>query len=189
MMTRQAHLRAGLVGVAAALSVVFALANDGAAQVSPRAAGTSQDGSTVPIAQAMTLEAQANELCSCRTNCLRIARLYEEEASLRSEDDPQRAVDYQLAAVAYHHEGKLREAQRNATAAADAFLMIGDVLNAAHQFIDAATVAQERKRHEEALRFVQRAECLSQSPLLSLAQAELIRGRIQPTGRVLLVKR
>jgi hypothetical protein len=136
MMTRQAHLRAGLVGVAAALSVLFALANDGAAQGGPRPAGTGQDGSTVPIAQAMSLEAQ-----------------------------------------------------RNATAAAEAFLMIGDVLNAAHQFIDAATVAQERKRHEEALRFVQRAECLSQSPLLSLAQAELIRGRIQPTGRVLLVRR
>jgi tetratricopeptide (TPR) repeat protein len=146
-------------------------------------------GPPVDVARAVALEAQADELCTCLTNCLKIARLYEEAASLRPQGDPQKAVDHELAGMAYHHLGKLRQAQEHTIAAAEAFLAVGDVVNAAHKFINAATVAQERKRHEEAQKLVQRAECLAKSPLLTLAEADRILSRIQPTGRMVVVRR
>ncbi len=98
-------------------------------------------------------------------------------------------MDHELAGMAYHHLGKLRQAQEHTVAAAEAFLAVGDVVNAAHKFINAATVAQERERHEESQRLVHRAECLAKSPLLTLAEADQIRERIQPTGRMVVVGR
>jgi len=175
--------------VAAALLALFVPAGAVSAQVTSSFARADGGGPRVDVARAVALEAQASELCVCFDNCLQIARLFEEAASLRPEGDPQRALDHELAGRMYHHLGKLRQAQELTVAAAEAYLAMGDVVNAAHQFINAATVAQERKRHEEAAKLVQRAECLTRSPLLTRAEAELIRERIQPTGRILVVRR
>jgi hypothetical protein len=189
METPHPHPPPGLVLMAIAFLALAAPAGPVSAQATASFTRVDGKGPPVDVARAAALEAQADELSTSLTNCLKTAWLYEKAAALRPLGDPQRAVNHEVAGMAYHHLGKLRQAQEHTIAAAEAFLAVGDVVNAAHRFINAATVAQERKRHKEAHRLVHRAECLATSPLLTLAEADRILSRIQPTGRIVVVGR
>jgi tetratricopeptide (TPR) repeat protein len=138
-------------------------------------------GSSLDVVRAEALEAQAGALF-LENRPLAIARLFEQAAALRAEDDPERANSYRVAGVMYQRAGRLPAAVRNLTTAAEAYLANGDIVQAHQQFILAAMAAQEQQQPETVERLVRQAECLLNSPLLSPAEAEQLRMRIVRTG-------
>jgi hypothetical protein len=126
-------------------------------------------------ARAAELENRAASLFDQHRPWLKIAMLMEQAAALREESDPVRAGDLRLAGAMYHHAGRLTAARTTLAAAAEAYQMHGDVLNAVKAYIEAALVAQEAKRPDLADKLVRRAECLLQSPLL--AEADVLQQR------------
>lgn len=192
MKTRRIHLSNGCGLVAAALAAFLALAGTAAAQAPALMTINNHNGPAPDVVRAQGLEAQAVALCSefeGKGTALRIARLYEEAASLRAEDDPKRVDDLYLAAAMYKHAGKLDAALRDVTAAAELALMNGRVVDAAHMFVTAATVAQEARKPETVVQLAHRAEMLCNCPMMDPGTAAGIHQRIAHSGRVLVVRR
>jgi hypothetical protein len=179
--------------MAVALAALLVLAGTGAAQSPAVSTSNHRNGPTPDIGRAAELEMRAETLsaqCTLKKSELaRIARLWEEAATLRADDDPRRAHDHEQAAAVYSHAGKLDAALRNETAAAELHLMNGRVVEAAHHFITAATVAQRAGKLEAMAQLVHRAEMLCNCPMMDPFAAEQIHQRIAYTGRVLVVRR
>src|SRR5688500_18875052 len=100
-------------------------------------------GSTAAIrqAQADQLRAKAEALYSQPDKAKQAARLHEREASWRSEQDPQAIDALQRAAQFYSTAGDARKARALMQKVGDLALQRGDVLRAAHAFLDAAVIA------------------------------------------------
>jgi hypothetical protein len=175
MTTSLHHSRAGRVG-AAALAILLGVATAANAQTN------GSNGKTINIPRAEALEAQAMALFSS-TSFGKIGRLYDQAARLRPDDDPKRVHDLRSSGHMYQRAHKLSASLRNLTQAAETALQYGDLVTAAHVFVDAAWVAREQKDMEAANRLVQKAECLSRSPLISLADARGIRTRLGKADR------
>jgi hypothetical protein len=193
MKTRRIHPgRSGKLA-AASLAALLVLAGTVAAQTPATLSWNHNSGPTPDVGRAAELELRAEALCSQFTGkksvLVRIARLFEEAATLRADDDPRRAADHDRAAAMYVHAGKLDAALRNETAAAELHLMNGRVVEAAHRFITAATVAQRAGKHDVVAQLAHRAEMLCNCPMMDPFAAQQIHQRIAHSGRVLVVRR
>jgi len=193
MKTRRIHPGRGGALAAASLAALLVLAGTGAAQNPAAISSNHNSGPTPDVGRAAEMEMRAETLSSQYTGkkseLARIARLYEEAATLRTDDDPRRAHDHEQAAAVYSHAGKLNAALRNETAAAELHLMNGRVVEAAHHFITAATVAQRAGKYEAMAQLVHRAEMLCNCPMMDSFAAERIHQRIAHSGSVLVVRR
>jgi hypothetical protein len=193
MKTRPIHPRRGGALAAAAVAALLVLAGTGAAQTPAAVSSNHNYGPAPDVGRAAELELRAEALCSQFTGqnsvLVRIARLYEEAAALRADDDPRRANDHEQAAAMYSYAGKLDAALRNETAAAELYLMNGGVVEAAHRFITAATLAQRAGKHDVVAQLAHRAEMLCNCPMMDPFAAQQIHRRIAHSGRVLVVRR
>jgi hypothetical protein len=169
------HSRAGRVG-ATALAVLLGFATGANAQTN------GSNGNTTNIPRAEALEAQAVALYST-LDYGKVARLYDQAARLRPVDDPRRVYDLRTSGVMYQLVHKLSASRRNLTLAAETALQYGDLVTAGHTFVDAAWVAREQQDIAGAIRLMQKTECLSRSPLISLADARALRARIGKADR------
>jgi hypothetical protein len=177
MTTSLHHSRAGAIG-ATALAILLGVASAANAQTN------GSNGTTTNIPRAEALEAQAVALYpAISLDYGKVARLYDQAARLRPDDDPRRVYDLRLSGHMYQRAHKLSASLRNLTLAAETALQYGDPVTAAHAFVDAAWVAVEQRDIEEANRLAQKAECLTRSPLISLADARALRARIGKADR------
>jgi tetratricopeptide (TPR) repeat protein len=182
MTTTLHHSLAGRAG-AAALAVLLGAATAANAQTN------GSNGNTINIPRAEALEAQAVALYPAASlDYGKVARLYDQAARLRPDDDPARVYDLRVSAIMYQRAHKLSASLRNLTLAAETALQYGDVVMAANTFVDAAWVAREQQDIEAAIRLFQKAECLSRSPLMSLADARALRSRLGKDDRPVWVK-
>ncbi|MBI4539078.1 MAG: hypothetical protein HY704_06160 [Gemmatimonadetes bacterium] len=110
------------------------------------------------------------------------ASLYRRAAELRQPGDPQAVHDLADAARFYYYVRDLRNAIEAMEQAAERALADGDVVRAAHLFVDAGWLAQRSRNPDRARSFVARARTLSESPLLSSNQRAEILKRIVTDG-------
>ena len=132
-------------------------------------------------AEADRAERQAVEAAAAATaprHFAKAARLYERSAAERSANDPKAADALRKAALLHYYGGDLRRSITTMERAAQRAATIGDVVNAANSFIDAAIVANEMREQEWALALGRNARLLTSSPLLSDAQRMALRGRM-----------
>jgi hypothetical protein len=129
-------------------------------------------------AEAVELERKAAQLYSEPLRYLEAARLHMRAAELREHGDPMQVQNLSMAGRLFYYTGRKAEAFRAIEAAADAAIAVGDVLNAAHLFVDASHLAHEINRREDALRLRDRARLLTKSPLLAESDRNGVATRI-----------
>jgi len=133
----------------------------------------------IDLARALELEARAWSLRDRMDRRSAAARLLREAADLRPAEDPERVRNLREASSMNFHAGHLAQAATDAGDAAKAALRQGDVLQAAHAYLDAAWMAAEDGRTARALAFVEEAMLLTASPLLGDEDRERILVRIR----------
>ena len=121
----------------------------------------------------------------------RAAHLRELAADLRTPDDPKGSVSLYWAARSRYYSGDSRAARRLMEQAAERALAIGDVLNAATAFTEAAYISAELKDGARVRALAAKARLLTNSPMLSEAQRAQLRERLAanntPVGVVALL--
>lgn len=131
------------------------------------------------LREAQVLEQQMQEKLVV-SDRLEAARLHIESARARSADDPQAVASLRAAG---NYIGSLRPSQASdlLSEAASRALAIGDLITAAHSYLDAAAVIAQSGKKSYTLseaaqleRWITQAALLAESPLLD----ELDRGRI-----------
>lgn len=138
-----------------------------------------QGGPTDRVADNPTeLEAQARSLFSSPARYDEAVRLFVKAAGLRDIGDPQRVKDLSMASRLAYYRGETGEALDLMRRAADEAMSTGDVLAAAHGFMDSAYLAHEIGQTGVAAELMKKAEKLSYSPLIAQADREEIRARI-----------
>lgn len=134
------------------------------------------------------LAADAYRLFANRSTWARAARLLEQSAAMRSDDDPERAAAYAVAGRVYTHVGSHAAARRAFEASADAAAARGALVDAAHAFLDAAIAAAYSGDRIAASDFLHRGALLAESPHLDAGEKQGILRRI-PDGEVALGSR
>ncbi len=129
------------------------------------------------IALAEHLESQAVEASQHVKSFKKASSLYREAAETLG-DHPDAAEHLVQAARLAYYTGDERRAIQDFRAAGEQALEWGDVMTAAQSFLDAAWVAAEEERGEEALELAHRAEKLSSSPLIQRQERASLRSRI-----------
>lgn len=129
-----------------------------------------------------TLEMDARDYLNDLSKWDRAATLFRRAAQLRPAGDATATEDLLYAARLSFYEGSERQAIRDFEAAGQRALAMGDVLLAANAFADAAWVAQHRGYGERAHALIERAQLLSNSPLIAENERELLRARWEVTG-------
>jgi hypothetical protein len=130
------------------------------------------------VAMATDLENKAKALYPAPKRYREAARLLVEAAALRDAGDPQRIDNLRQAGRLFHYAGVSERARSVMEQAADAALAAGDVKTAAAAYLDAAFLAQDVKRIEDARRMIEKARLLTNSPLLSAEEKSVILERI-----------
>lgn len=139
---------------------------------------------------AMELELEALKLHGDRDQYARAASLYLEAAGLRAPSDPMVVHDYRMAARLFYYDDDGEGARTTMEAAGDAALRMGDVVEAAQAFLDAAWLAMHRNNVAEVERLAERAELLMSSPIVPEEQKAAVLNRIERrTGGFLNVRR
>lgn len=114
----------------------------------------------------------------------RVARMYEEAASLRADGDAKRYAALRRAADLRYGAGDLRRATENMAEAAREAQARGDVVNAVRAYGDAAHLAAGLRRRDGAATFTRAAQLLTESPLLSAAQRVELRAALPGVAAV-----
>jgi hypothetical protein len=121
------------------------------------------------------------------------ARLREEAAELRAAEDPNGVVSLYWAARDSYYGGDPRAARVLMERTADRAIAIGDVLNAATAYTEAAYISADLNDAEHVRAFAAKARLLSNSPMLTEDQRDALRTRLAssaaPIGVVAVVKR
>ena len=128
------------------------------------------------------LEAKAHAHMRALGEWNRAASLFRRAADLRSPGDPAAVKDLIRAAQLSFYRGDERRAMRDFEAAGQRALAIGDVLVAANAFADAAWVADRRGFGARAHDLLNRAQLLSNSPLIPEDERDHLRTRWEVTG-------
>ncbi len=134
---------------------------------------------TPDTGEAERIEAQADALKDRVDRRARAARLYRQAADLRPADDPQRVTNLRHASRMNYYAGRTAAAIRDAHDASQAALRQGDLMEAAHAYLDAAWLAAGEGQGERAEAWIEEARLLASSPLLAVAQQEEILGRMR----------
>jgi hypothetical protein len=142
------------------------------------AAGHLLDPGETDVVRARELEARAWSLRDQMNRRGQAGRLLREAAELRPADDPAKVSNLRDASRMSFHAGNFAQAATDAGEAAKAALRQGDVLQAAHAYLDAAWMAVEAGESGRALAFAEEAMILTASPLLDDEDREGIMGRV-----------
>ena len=134
----------------------------------------------VPNPAAKDLRARAEALYAFPARLREAAQLHEKEAALRSAADPEGVVALEQAARFYAYTGDPARGRVLMQRAAERALRGGEVLRAAHAYLDAAFIALREKDVERALEYTTEADLLSRSPHLLEADRVGIVRRIDP---------
>lgn len=103
------------------------------------------------------------------------------EADLRSGDDPKGVQALLLCGKLYYYAGELTQSGYALEDAGRRALAIGDVVRAAHAFMDASFIATRQGKSRAAGELTGKARMLAGSPLLSSGQRLAIEERIAST--------
>jgi hypothetical protein len=119
------------------------------------------------------------------------ARLREEAAGLRTEDDPAGTVSLYWAARDRYYSGDAKTARVLMEKAADRALAMGDVLNAVTAYTEAAYICADIKDGDHMRTLATKARLLANSPLLTADQRDQLRTRLAksdaPVGVVAMI--
>jgi hypothetical protein len=119
------------------------------------------------------------------------AGLREEAAELRAIDDPEGTVSLYWAARDRYYSGDQRSARVLMERAAERALTLGDVLNAAKAYTEAAYISADLKDGERVRTLAGKARLLANSPALTADQRYQLRTRLArsdaPVGVVAVV--
>ena len=157
------------------LTAALALSMILAAGVIPLAA---QDAAPEAEERALALKAQAEGYLEAPNRVERAADLYRRAAELRSDADPRKVENLQMAARLSFYAGKGEKALADQAAAAMLATRQGDVIRAGHAWLDAAWVAVEIGKAERAEEYTAEARLLTTSPLLAESDRSAIHARI-----------
>lgn len=169
---------AGSPTILGALTTTFTLALAASAGAAPIAADPGCEPDRGDAATADRLHAEAVSLLPQAGEAARTARLLERAAELRPPCDVTATQELTWAARAYHSLGRTEKARSTMLRAAERAVWTGDVVAAAHAYLDAAALAIELAERDAAVDAVARAEVLSSSPLLTEVQRRHILSRI-----------
>lgn len=133
------------------------------------------------LERARALEAEARGLSDQMKRRARAARLYRQAADLRPAHDPKKVENLRHASRMNFYAGRTDAAIRDAHDASQVALRQGDLVEAAHAYLDAAWLAAREGQAERAEQWVEEARLLSTSPLLAQGQQEEIRTRMRDT--------
>jgi hypothetical protein len=125
------------------------------------------------------LETRAKSLFSSPKRYDEAAKLLLRAAETRSVGDPMRVQDVILASRLTFYRGDETKARALMVRAAEEAAATGDVITAAHAYMDAAFIAREAKETEGIGDLVRKAEMLAHSPLIGQADREGILVRIR----------
>lgn len=170
---------AGSPTILGALTTTFVLAFAASAVAAPTAPDPGCEPDWDEVATADQLHAEAVALLPKAGEAARTARLLERAAELRPACDVTATKELTWAARAYHSLGRTEKARTTMLRAAERAVWTGDVVAAAHAYLDAAALAIELAERDAAVAAVGRAEVLSASPLLSDGQRRQILRRIE----------
>ncbi|MCI0435757.1 MAG: hypothetical protein L0271_19260 [Gemmatimonadetes bacterium] len=131
---------------------------------------------------AAVLESRAQSLFPVPKKYGEAAKLYLQAADLRVAGDPQRVADLMMASRLSYYNGRTSRAWEIMKRAAEEALATGDVINAAHAFVDASFLAKEAGAMTEVVALIERAQLLTASPLLDTNDRAAIRARIGDPG-------
>jgi hypothetical protein len=124
------------------------------------------------------IEAQAKALHDQPRQYRRAAELYLQASDLRLASEPERVKNRKMAAQLFFYSGNVARARVVMEEAADAALAAGDIVTAAHTFLDASVLARGDNSDNDANRLARKAELLMKSPLVSTAHRQEVLGRI-----------
>ena len=130
----------------------------------------------------VVLESQAQAFFGTPKRYGDAAKLYVRAAEIRVAGDPQRIMDLMMASRMSYYDGSTTRAWEIMERAAEEALAAGDVVNAAHAFVDASFLAKEAGANTRVIELARRAQLLTSSPLLETAQREAILSRIGEPG-------
>ena len=130
-------------------------------------------------AKALVLRTKAVALYDQPKRFSEAARLHVQEANYRTARDVEGVEALAMAARLFKYANRLFDARMAMEQAADRALTIGDVVRAAHAYLDAAFVARSAGQQQEITRLVSKAHLLADSPLLSSTDRINIRKRIK----------
>lgn len=139
------------------------------------------------LAEPEDIEAEARSLHNSPDEYRRAAMLYLEAAILRGQRDTATMHDQRMAARLLYYVGDAAHARVIMEEAGDQALRLGDVIAAAHTFVDAAWIALQIEQVAEAVRLAERAELLMASPLVDDIARHLLLERIRRKDGVLNV--
>jgi hypothetical protein len=151
------------------LAIVATLAAGTSTQVQAQGTFVSLDVPTRPEA-ADQMEREATDLLSDGRGWRAAAALYMRAAELRGMDDLKSADNLRIAGYLQYYAGRHRIAVASLTEAGEAFLMLGDVEQAAEAFIDGAWVATQADMAAVAKALSERGSRLTRSPLLGTSE-------------------
>ena len=134
--------------------------------------------------QVAEVHARALELQQNQGTLVAAAHLYQREAALRGDDDPQCVKALRVAAHLLYYARHRDEARQVMEEAGDIALAEGDVTEAARNFVLTAWMAQNDHRPEESRRLAHRAEMLAASPLLATHESAAILSRVRQVNTI-----
>ena len=134
----------------------------------------------LPNPAADKLQSEAEALYAVPGRLRKAANLHEQEAKARTIADVRHVEALARAAQLYFYAGDAWRSRELMEKAARTALQRGDVLRAAHAFLDAAYIAVKGRDGERALELTHQAELLSLSPLIAASDRVAIVRRIDP---------
>jgi len=148
----------------------------------PALAAASQVAQSGPVLKRGTdpidLETRARAMFTNPKRYAEAARLYQRAADQRAPGDRVRVEDLTMAARLTFYDGDAAKARILMERAADEALAAGDVINAAHAYVDAAFLAQDARESERVADLLGRARMLAGSPLLAQQERDSILARV-----------
>ena len=132
----------------------------------------------VALSDADELHLEAVALYESPERWAEAARLHEEAAKKLLANDARAFAAYDRAARLFFYAGEYEDARRNMERAANVAVATGDVVTAAHAYIDAAFITLWEGRSGKQGDLTRRAERLSLSDLVDAAERDAILGRI-----------
>jgi hypothetical protein len=148
--------------------------------VSTSAQGLAADNA-VNVDRAAQLEEGASVAMGDRRVWSSAANMYREASDIRHPSDPVALADLRTAAAIYGTIGDYRRAREAILELADRATEYGEIVVAAHAFLDAAHVAVALKEGQDVLTFYERAQRLARSSHLTDEEQRWLVYRLEQT--------